>query len=246
MSLFDGRSTPHRSDTAAMVTARRRVHASGLFDSVAGIVAGIVEHALTPAAPGVVFDAGAGTGHYLAATLDRVDSARGIGVDLSKYCARAIARSHPRAAAVVADLWRPLPIASGSVGAILSIFSPRNVTEFARVLDPAGVLVVVTPNPDHLTEIIEPMGMLAVGADKDERLAATLAEDFETVGEQVLREQHMLGRDAITDLVAMGPSAFHRSADEIAADADALTGGGTEDIAVSLSISVTTATPRRS
>ncbi|WP_431309470.1 putative RNA methyltransferase [Gordonia sesuvii] len=252
VSLLDGRATPHRSDTAAMVAARRRVHESGLFDPVArlvadGVTAGPVPSSdrsdITTGRPDLVLDAGAGTGHYLSATLDAADELHGIGLDLSKYCARAVARSHPRAAAVVADVWRPLPIRSGVIGAVLSVFSPRNVAEFARVLHPDGVLIVVTPDDDHLTEIIGPMGMLSVADDKAQRLRSSLGGLFEVTDERPARYRYDADTALLADLVAMGPSAFHLSDDEIARAAQAMT-RTTGRVPVTVSVTAAICRPR--
>ncbi|AZG48761.1 23S rRNA (guanine(748)-N(1))-methyltransferase [Gordonia insulae] len=227
-----------------MVAARRRVHDSGSFDAVAAAVADAATSNSPADRPAMVLDGGSGTGHYLAATLERDPGLRGLGLDLSKYCARATARSHPRTAAVVADIWRPLPVKAESVGVVLSIFSPRNVAEFARILHPAGLLVVVTPDPDHLAELVGPMRMLAVGADKDTRLHATLAADFEVGAEGHIRDRRLLDAEGVEDLVAMGPSAFHRTAEEIRSDAHALTAESDGRIEVSVSVGVTTFRPR--
>lgn len=240
VSLTDGRPGQHLSDTAPMVAARRRVHASGFFDPVATAVAHAVQQTATTDRPDVVADAGAGTGHYLATALDRDDRLRGLGIDLSKYCARAVARCHPRAAALVADVWRPWPIRTGTVGAVLSVFSPRNIDEFARVLHPVGTLVVVTPRPDHLSEIVGPMGMLEVGADKDTRLRTATAAHFDLVDHTDVRVSRGLDAALVADVVSMGPSAFHRSAEDIRADADTLTAasGGHLDVTVSVGVSI--------
>jgi 23S rRNA (guanine745-N1)-methyltransferase len=228
-----------------MVAARRRVHESGVLDAVVGGVADAVAAALahsdTPAGQ-VILDAGAGAGHYLRACTQGRDDARGIGLDLSKYCARAVARGEPPMAAVVADVWRPLPVASDAVDVILSIFSPRNVSEFARVARPGATLVVVTPEPGHLAELIEPMGMLSVAADKDERVRAPLADRFDEVSRDRLTDTATADRHVIADLVAMGPSAFHRSGTDIARDATLLadTSGSTVEVTVDVSVGVWT------
>ena len=52
-----------------------------------------------------MLDLGGGTGHHLAAVLDRAPDAVGVVLDSSAYAARRAARAHPRALAVVADSW---------------------------------------------------------------------------------------------------------------------------------------------
>ena len=242
VSLLHGPAQRLRSDTADMVAARRRVHDAGALAAVTTAVADAVVDAAaadppTHRAPSRLLDIGAGTGHYLAAALDRVPDAYGLGVDLSKYCARAVARCHPRAASVVADIWSGLPVASSSIDAMLCVFAPRNADEFARVLRTSGRLLVVTPQPGHLAELVTPMRMLEVGADKAAKLDDELATDFDRVQEQSVTDILDAPRALIADLVAMGPSAFHRSTDQIAAAADALV-GARDTVAVTVSVRV--------
>ncbi|WP_353735614.1 methyltransferase domain-containing protein [Gordonia sp. (in: high G+C Gram-positive bacteria)] len=233
VSLLDGRSRGLRSDTSTMVAARERVHGAGAFDPVAAAVAEIVSAVIAetvgPAGPvhpygPVVADIGCGTGHYLAAVLDARPDARGIGIDLSKSCARATVRSHIRSAAVVADAWSGLPIRSSSVAAVLSVFSPRNVADFARILRPGGVVVTVTPEPGHLAELAGPMDMLRIAEDKDARLDADMAAQFEPPSARSLTYRVDASAALVADLVAMGPTAFHRGEAEIAASAQAMAG----------------------
>ena len=95
----------------------------------------------------------------------------GVVLDSSPYAARRAARAHPRAMAVVADTWARLPVRDGAVDRVLVVFAPRNGPEIARVLDPDGRLVVVTPAADHLGELVGPLGLLRVDPDKAARLA---------------------------------------------------------------------------
>ncbi len=156
----------------------------------------------------LVLDLAGGTGHYLAAVLDAQPCAVGLDLELSPYAARRAARAHPRLATVRADVWQPLPLATGSCAAVLSVFGPRNAAEIARVLAPDGRLVVVSPAPDHLTEIIEPLGMLSVAPDKSERLSRQLT-GFAVVDERQLRYRAELTTQEVRHQVLMGPSAHH-------------------------------------
>ncbi|MFT4044155.1 MAG: rRNA methyltransferase [Gordonia sp. (in: high G+C Gram-positive bacteria)] len=223
VALRDGRSAQLRFDTADMVAARCRVHQTHIFDPVVGAVA----TGIGPPDIGgrsLIVDLGAGPGHYLhAALLQAPSGTRGLGVDLSKFCARTLARTVPNAAAVVADIWRVLPIATGVADAVLSVFAPRNIAETIRILRPGGRWTIVTPQPDHLAELIAPMDMLSVGADKADAVAAAVTDAFEVTERHQVRYQRDCDARLIADLVAMGPSAFHRHRTEIDAAAAALT-----------------------
>jgi 23S rRNA (guanine745-N1)-methyltransferase len=101
---------PHAGDSAAMVADRAAFLAAGHYDFIAD-AAGRAAARRTR----LVVDAGAGTGYYLARVLD-ARPARRLGLDVAKPALRRAARAHPRAAAVLADLWRPLPLADGCAG----------------------------------------------------------------------------------------------------------------------------------
>ncbi len=226
VNLLAGAERPGTADTPAMVAARADFLAAGhyaaLADTLSHTVAGLV--APPTAAPGtgspstvvpdaspsaVVLDAGAGTGHYLAAVLDAVPAAVGIALDVSKHALRRAARAHARIGAAVADLWRPLPVRSGGVSVVLNVFAPRNAAEFHRVLRPDGALVVATPAAEHLTELVGPLGLLAVDARKDDRLAASLTPYFGLAARHELTVQLRLSRVDAGAAALMGPSAHH-------------------------------------
>ena len=232
MSLLDGRSGSLKSDTADMVSARLRVHDAGVLDPVVNAVAEAAAARSTQArsvhtGSPVIVDLGAGPGHYLSAALGSVEHARGVGVDLSKYCARALTRRVPGAGAVVADVWRDLPFVDACADVVLSVFAPRNVDETARILRDGGRWIIVTPQPDHLAELIEPMSMLSVSADKSDAVSAAVGQRFETVEQTVVRERRDVTASTIADLVSMGPTAFHRDRDEIEGAAHTFAPGST-------------------
>lgn len=208
VNLLSAAGGAHQADTAAMVQARAEFLDAGHYRELAGAVAGLA--ASVPLPPGaVVLDAGAGTGHYLAAVLDRQSDAYGLAVDASKYALRRAARAHPHALAVGWDVWRPLPIRSGAVELVLNVFAPRNAAEFHRVLAPGGALIVVTPDTAHLEELVEVLELLAVDARKEERLDRALADHFRLEQEEHLRISLTLDAAAVRRLVDMGPSAWH-------------------------------------
>ena len=71
---------------------------------------------------------------------------------------------------LVADTWRPLPLRDGCADAVITVFAPRNLPEFHRILRPDGRLIVVVPSGTHLRELRADGRALDVPADKAERL----------------------------------------------------------------------------
>ncbi|HEX7743814.1 MAG TPA: 23S rRNA methyltransferase [Micromonosporaceae bacterium] len=209
VNLLAGRAA-HDGDTAPMVAAREEFLAAGHYAAISGALAAAAIRHLPPADPApLVVDAGGGTGRHLAAVLDAVPDAVGLVVDVSKPALRRAARIHPRADAALADTWRALPLADEAAAVLLNVFAPRNGREFRRVLRADGALLVVTPGPDHLRELVTSLGLLRVDPEKADRIAAGLAGWFLPGPVHNDRDRLALSRAAARALVAMGPSAWH-------------------------------------
>jgi 23S rRNA (guanine745-N1)-methyltransferase len=216
VNLLTGRR-PHAGDTPQMVAARAEFLGGGHYDLITGAVAAVAaRHRPAAARRPLIVDAGGGTGHYLAAVLDAVPDAVGLVLDASKAALRRATRAHPRADAALADTWQALPLADASVAVLLNVFAPRNGPEFRRILRPDGVLVVVTPEPDHVSELVTALGLLDVDPDKADRIATTLGGHFASGPVEAHRIRLDLPRSAAATLVAMGPSARHTGPEELA------------------------------
>lgn len=197
-------SEPANADTAAMLAARGRVHAAGVFAPLSEVLA-LLLHGRR-----LILEAGSGTAAHLRSAMGQDPEAVGIALDISKAAARIAARADPRIAAVVADVWSRLPLAPGRLDAVLCAFAPRNLPEFHRVLRGDGRLVVVTPRSDHLAGLRDEYPLLRIPAGKAEDVAAAAAEYFTAVDTRVVRRRIDASADLAQDLVAMGPNAFHR------------------------------------
>jgi 23S rRNA (guanine745-N1)-methyltransferase len=202
----------HAGDNAEMVEARAAFLAAGHYDFIARALAAAV-----PPTRGLIVDVGAGTGYHLAAALDAQPGAVGLAVDVSKPALRRAARRHPRIGAILADTWSGLPIADRAAAVLLNVFAPRNGPEFARVLDPAGVLLVVTPTGEHLGELVTALGLLTVDPAKEDRTTTTLAPWFTERRSEVREQSLLLSRAEVAGLVGMGPSAWHLDPGELSA-----------------------------
>jgi 23S rRNA (guanine745-N1)-methyltransferase len=213
VSLFAGGGRTGEADTPAMVEARDAFLRAGHYRRLSdGLAKEAREAAVAGGAGGaetVVVDLGAGTGHHLAAVLDALPHCAGISVDASAAALRRAARSHPRAAAVGADVWRSLPLCDGIAAIVLSVLAPRNAAETARVLAAGGSLIAVTPTTRHLHELVGPLGLLSVPEDKEDRLDAQLAQDFTLTERRTIEHAMFLTRDECEQIVRMGPSAWH-------------------------------------
>ena len=209
VSLLPGDVQTGTGDTGEMVRAREAFLAGGHLSAVAEAVASECSRLVKGASAGAIVDLGAGTGYYLAAALERLPGRSGIALDISKHAARRAARAHPRVGAVVCDAWGALPVRTGAAAAMLSVFAPRNGAEMRRVLRREGALLLVTPAPEHLAELVDAVGLLSVDERKDERLQERLGGFFEVESRESLGVPLALGHADIERLVGMGPSAWH-------------------------------------
>ncbi|ERS42461.1 MULTISPECIES: methyltransferase domain-containing protein [Corynebacterium] len=222
VTLAAGAGLKHKGDDMDMVNAREAYLATGHFAPFVESVTGAVQDALdasslSASTPASLLEVGAGTGYYLAHTLDSIDGARGVGLDISPHAAKHLAKCHPRVGAVVADVWQQLPIRDESIDAISVVFAPRNPSEFQRVLAPGGQVIVLTPGAGHLDELREPLGILGVEEGKVERMYEQAEGYLEQAADPVdISFPIQLDKAAIAAQVGMSPSARHISADELA------------------------------
>lgn len=219
-----------RGDTAEMLRARRRFLDRRHFEPLASAIADAVHrHIVAGGTPGrgtaagttraaavqepVVLDSGCGVGYYLGHVMRRLETLTGagcyFGLDVSRDALRIAARTYRNARFFRNDIKHRICLADGCVDALLDVFAPRNAAEFARVLAPGGLLLVVIPNEHHLTELRAALPMLGIGEDKPDRIAEQLAADFEPSHRETLEYRRELDPESVTDLLRMTPSSWH-------------------------------------
>jgi 23S rRNA (guanine745-N1)-methyltransferase len=217
VSLLAPRRRNARGDSAEMVAARETFLSAGHYAPIAAAInaaAHPIADRITDRAPSVV-DLGAGTGYYLAALLEELGDWWGLALDASAQALRRALRAHPRIAAIACDVWQQLPIQDGAAHLVVNVFAPRNGAEIARILSPGGALIVVTPTPHHLHQLVPALGMLRIAPDKQARVRAALSPDLEAVDHHAVVFDMTLTHRDVHALVAMGPSAHHLDADDV-------------------------------
>lgn len=238
VTLRPGTGPRHDGDAAAMVAARVELLGSGAYDRLATRVAEIAADVYP--GTGVVVDAGGGTGAYLARVLDQLvgldELSRPVGVvlDSSPYSLRRAARAHPWIGAVGCDLWQRWPVRDETAGLVLDVFAPRNGPETRRVLRADGTLVIVTPAPGHLAELVPVLGLLDVDERKDDRVARALEPYLRRESDELYEERLRLSRHQVATLAAMGPSARHVDPAALSARVGVLA----EPVSVTLSVRI--------
>lgn len=208
-NLLTGKGTSFREDGAAMVAARAAFLDAGHYAPLARALAESVALAVSGTEDPRLLDAGAGTGYYLGQVLSGIPApATAVAMDISKFAMRRAAKL-PGTLALVWDLWRDLPMADASFDALINVFSPHNGAEFARVLRPGGIALVVTPLPGHLADGAELLGLLGIAGDKAAGVVSSMGPAFSL---QATRELHVplaLSPEQAHDLAMMGPAGHH-------------------------------------
>jgi 23S rRNA (guanine745-N1)-methyltransferase len=124
------------------------LHDRGITVPVLDAIAGIISASDSD----VVLDAGCGDGFYLG-SLARQTRFNAHGVDISVSAIEAAARRYPECLWIVANADRFLPFADRSFSIVMSITARMNETEFRRVLQDNGRLLIALPAPDDLIEL---------------------------------------------------------------------------------------------
>lgn len=143
-------SLRNHGDDQEMVVARRRFLELGYYAPLRDLLTEKVY--FYTAKNGVIADAGCGEGWYTEGVAARLPDAKVIGFDISKEALKWAAKRRGMDHLAVASCYH-MPLADGSVDALLNFFSPLAAEEYARVLKPGGHLFRAVPGDHHLWEL---------------------------------------------------------------------------------------------
>ncbi|GAC1695042.1 MAG: 23S rRNA (guanine(745)-N(1))-methyltransferase [Ktedonobacteraceae bacterium] len=148
-----------------------------------------------------MLDVGCGEGYYL-------------GLDIAKEAMRMAAKRYKGIHFLVANLKERLVFANDTFHILLNIFAPRNIEEFARIITPGGIALVVIPAPQHLRQLRERLGLLNIEEHKQEHVVAQFTSHFRYLGATSVNSTLHFSTQEILQAVMMTPNYGHLS-DEI-------------------------------
>ncbi len=222
--LSNKKQSAEPGDSLAMLQSRRAFLEAGYYDPMAAAAAAAVVDTLGRQhrdGEAVVADLGCGEGFFTARVYAALATAitprpTVYGVDISRPGIKMAGPRTQEITWVVASLHRS-PFLPGSLAAVLSIFAPIDPADVRRVLGDDGVLITVTPGPDHLGALRS----LIFSAAKPHRETPTLmAGDTlftHTSSTRVRYPIALESHSAIMHLLAMTPYYWHvsRAASEV-------------------------------
>jgi 23S rRNA (guanine745-N1)-methyltransferase len=196
------KSSREPGDNAAMIAARKRVHAADVYLQLAQAVQ---EQLLALPEVSAVLDLGCGEGYYSRAMARALPLAQVCGIDISRAAVRLAAKQQKAARFAVASSYH-LPLLDNSQQLILRLFAPSDDAEVVRVLQPGGIYLEVTPATRHLWELRRELYDTPT-EHEPARISIT--------GMQLLKQvpcnyAATLGQQLLADLISMTPYA-HRS-----------------------------------
>jgi 23S rRNA (guanine745-N1)-methyltransferase len=202
-------------DSKAMVEARTRFLATGVYQPIARRLCEILRGHWPESSPVCLLDAGCGEGYYLDYLYDNLFEsplrADFIGMDISKPAIVAAVKRNRRITWLVAGNRQP-PLLPASVDIILCMFGFPVYDAFMKILKPGGKLVLVEAGTHHLIELRR-----VIYEQVRQRLLPSLDAarhcGFELLEQDSITYQtDPLSQPQISDLLLMTPHLFRANA----------------------------------
>ncbi|GLV58084.1 23S rRNA (guanine(745)-N(1))-methyltransferase [Dictyobacter sp. S3.2.2.5] len=204
-------------DTKEMVVARRAFFDQGYYEPVSDLLNRLLRVHLpdTIEGPLRILDAGCGEGYYLGRLQQSLSNdygyMQGVGIDISKDAIRLAARRYPGSSFLVANLKEALPLVEQALTGMVNVFAPRNVAEYARVLQPGAPLLIIIPGSHHLEELRHSLHLLNIEENKQQHVIEQFAGTFDLLALHTLTYKLELEQGEIEQLVVMTPNYWHQS-----------------------------------
>lgn len=194
--LISNKSGDKTGDSRESARARHSFLAKGYYS--------VLKDAMAQRLSGTVLDICCGEGYY-----DTYDGEL-YGFDISKEMVRLASKSNKAGSYFVANLAN-IPVEDSSIDTAMHLFAPFNDKEFARVLNPNGVLYSVIPGENHLYEMKQIV--YDTPYKNDEQPPKT--ELLKLVDTQKVSRVVHIGREDLKELFSMTPY-FYRTPQELA------------------------------
>ncbi|SPL68829.1 putative RNA methyltransferase [Acinetobacter stercoris] len=192
-------------DTPESVQARRAFLSAGFYQPLQqAVIEKIRELRIEN-----LLDIGCGEGYYTNAMQAEVMQC--VGVDIAKNAVQVAAKLNKDVTWVVGT-GATLPVLDHSIDLCSSLFSPIPEQEILRVLKNNGLLMVVTPAPDHLYAMREAL-FDEVKPHEPYKFVDQLSNHFELVEQPVIESEFELNQEQLKNLIAMTPYAYKAKAD---------------------------------
>lgn len=146
--LANQKKSKEPGDSRAMIRSRKAFLGRGYYQKLAEAITEVIETHRRDS-PQTLLDAGCGEGYYVNFVHEQCSEMACYGIDISRDAVRLAGKQYKEIEFAVASIAQ-LPIQEHSVDFILSVFSPRNPSEMARVATDDALLIVATPGKNHL------------------------------------------------------------------------------------------------
>lgn len=190
-------------DNKAMMQARFQFLSAGHYQPMRDALGETLKTLLTKIPTPQLLDLGCGEGYYTHHLKNVLHNASLFGLDISKIMIQSAAKRHADCHFLVASSQR-LPFSDTQFDAVIRIFAPCHAKELTRTIKDHGIMVTVTPGPQHLYQLKEQIYQQVHLHD----IPVETLPHFELESEQDIAYPMTLSAEQATLLLQMTPFAW--------------------------------------
>jgi len=150
LNLHMSKNSKNPGDDKVMVNARREFLNKGFYEEISNKVNEIIKDNLS--VNDKILDIGAGEGYYTSKMADFLPFGEVYALDISKEAVKKASKTYKNIKWFVASGLEE-PFSDKTFDGLTVLFSKLFPEEFQRVMKDNGILVVVSPNREHLVDI---------------------------------------------------------------------------------------------